>query len=225
MYSTTTVVSFPPSPLSGVLHGHGHCSLGDLSRLTRVGFLTLALSPPLPSSGHFGLSGSLPAFHCPSVSIGLHSFPTFRGEAPLSSLSTAVLRSFSHLFPQTGFRPPTRSDYYAALKDLLWYGFWVVVDDRLLALACRGWFHQRLPSRAPVPSRSLQKVLDLLSSPAFCTSPSLDLLFKKALFLVSLYMGSWVSQVHALTRYPGWTFLAPDLSEVSLAPSPRFLAK
>ena len=102
MCSTTTVVSLPPPPQSGVLPGHGHCSLGDLSRLTRVGFLTLALSPLYPPDV---ISDFLAAFRTSTVhqyQSAWAAFQHFVVRRPLSSLSTTLLLEFLSSVPRTG---------------------------------------------------------------------------------------------------------------------------
>ena len=99
------------------------------------------------------------------------------------------------------------------------------MDERATTLLKRGLFHQHPPLRRECVPWSLQKVLDLLQSRPF-TQPSTSLhSLKKSLFLTALASGLRASQLRALTRFPQWTSFADDLSSVSLAPSPHFLAK
>ena len=68
-------------------------------------------------------------------------------------------------------------------------------------------------------------MLDFLQGPEFTVNVSPLSSLRKALFLVALASGLCVSQLRALTRYLQWTTFAMDRSAVSLASSPRFLAK
>ena len=72
---------------------------------------------------------------------------------------------------------------------------------------------------------SLGRVLDYLASEEFGEQASAELLLRKALFLLALATGLRASQLHAMVRHPAWMVFAPDGSQVSLTPSPRFLAK
>ena len=50
-------------------------------------------------------------------------------------------------------------------------------------------------------------------------------LLHKALFLMALASGLRSSQLFALIRHPSWLVFSQDGRQVSLAPSPGFLAK
>ncbi|XP_045133532.1 transcription termination factor 2-like isoform X2 [Portunus trituberculatus] len=52
-----------------------------------------------------------------------------------------------------------------------------------------------------------------------------DQSLRKALFLVAMASGLRASQLHALIRHPSWLVFSRDGQRVSLAPSPKFLAK
>ena len=120
---------------------------------------------------------------------------------------------------------PTVSTYAAALADPLWLGFHLDIRGRLWDLMKRGFFLQRPPPRQRFIFWSLSKVLTFLRSPEFTESPDVHHLLQRALFLVAMASGLRASQLHALTRHPSWLVFATDGGRVSLAPSPRFLAK
>ncbi|MPC60256.1 hypothetical protein E2C01_054295 [Portunus trituberculatus] len=155
------------------------------------------------------------------------AFQAFLRERGAPSVTAAVVFSFlSSLVHERGRQPPTVAVHLVALSDPLWYGFNIRLDPRAVVLLKRGLFYQRPPLRAPRPTWSLQKVLDILRGGAFFSSPlSLVPALKKALFLTALASGLRASQLRALTRFPQWTVFVEDRSHVSLAPSPRFLTK
>ena len=104
-------------------------------------------------------------------------------------------------------------------------GFGFVVVGWLLALRLRGSFLLRPPRKRRHEFWSLKQVLGLLRSPMFLASTSsLDLL-RIALILVALASGLRSSQFFALVRHPSWLVFSSDGRQVSLAPSPGFLAK
>ena len=120
---------------------------------------------------------------------------------------------------------PTITTYAAALADPLWLGFRLDLRGRLWDLMKRGFFLQRPPPRQRFIFWSLSKVLAFLRGPEFMNHPDLPHLLQRALFLVAMASGLRASQIHALTRHPSWLVFATDGGRVSLAPSPRFLAK
>ena len=65
----------------------------------------------------------------------------------------------------------------------------------------------------------------MLRGSDFTTGPDLHHLLQKALFLTAMASGMRASQLHALTRHPAWLVFSEDGRRVSLAPSPKFLAK
>lgn len=110
---------------------------------------------------------------------------------PVSYLSQDLVSQFlSSLLHERNFQPQTNSVSYVALKDPLWYGFRLRLDNRLVNLLCKGWFHQRPPPRHPHPLWLLQKVLDYLVSPLFSSEASAKRKLEKVLFLIALASGT-----------------------------------
>ena len=154
------------------------------------------------------------------------AFQLFLRNRPVSHISLSMVLDFlSYMFHSRQRAPPTISTYAAALADPLWYGFRLDIRGRTWDLMKRGCFLQRPPSRRPRIFWSLSKVLDLLRSPAFSVEPDPLHLLKKALFLVAMASGLRASQLHALVRHPSWLVFSQDGRQVSIAPSPKFLAK
>ena len=150
----------------------------------------------------------------------------FLRNRPITTISRAVILEFlSYMFHTRRRAAPTISTYMAALADPLWLGFQLDIRGRTWDLMRRGFFLQRPPPRQRRIFWSLEKVLSLLREPEFPSSPDLFHLLRKALFLVAMASGLRASQLHALTRNPSWLVFAEDGRRVSLAPSPRFLAK
>lgn len=154
------------------------------------------------------------------------AFQRFLGDRPASHLSLSLVLEFlSSLFHTRRRAAPTISTYAAALADPLWLGFRLDIRGREWDLMRRGFFLQRPPPRPRRIFWSLAKVLALLQAPEFTQAPDLHHLLQKALFLVAMASGLRASQLHALVRHPSWLVFSPDGSRVSLAPSPKFLAK
>ena len=99
------------------------------------------------------------------------------------------------------------------------------IRNRVWELMKRGMFLQRPPPKHPRIFWSLGKVLSFLRGPVFTMAPDPLHLLQKALFLVAMASGLRASQLHALIRHPAWLVFTPDGRRVSLAPSPKFLAK
>ena len=154
------------------------------------------------------------------------AFQLFLSYRPVSIISIPVVLDFlSYMFHSRRRAAPTISTYAAALADPLWFGFSLDIRSRAWDLLKRGLFLQRPPSRPPRIFWSLSKVLDHLQEPRFSEDPSPLLLLQKALFLVAMASGLRASQLHALVRAPSWLVFSQDGRRVSLAPSPKFLAK
>ena len=153
-------------------------------------------------------------------------FQQFIRDSPPSHLSSSVFIQFgSYLFHEVGLLPSTISCHLSAILDPLRFAYNIVPDDRTLELLRRSFFKQRPPRRRCAPEWSLHKVLALLSSDRFSSSPSqLDRLFK-AVFLLSLASGLRCSQLAALSRSPSLTSFKSSDSSVSLVPHPTFIAK
>ena len=120
---------------------------------------------------------------------------------------------------------PTISRYAAALADPLRFGFGIEIRNRVLDLMRRGFFIQRPSTRRPRVFWSLRKVLGYLRGPDFSLAPAPRQLLRKALFLVAMASGLRASQLHALIRHPSWLVFSTDGRQMSLAPSPKFIAK
>ena len=154
------------------------------------------------------------------------AFQSFLRHRPVSSISVPVVLDFlSTMFHTRRRAASTVNTYAAALADPLWLGFHLNIRGRMWDLMKRSFFLQR---PLPRPRRifwSLEKVLTFLQGPAFTQGPDLDHRLRKALFLVAMASGLRASQLHALTRHPSWLVFTEDGRQVSLAPSPKFLAK
>ena len=145
---------------------------------------------------------------------------------PVSYISIPVILEFlSYMFHNRRRAALTISTYAAALADPLWLGFQLDIRGRAWELMKRGFFMQRPPPRQQRIFLSLEKVLTSLEGPEFTQGPDLLHLLRKALFLVAMASGLRASQLHALIRHPAWLVFAEDGRRVSLAPSPKFLAK
>ena len=150
----------------------------------------------------------------------------FLRNRPVTSVSLPIIFDFlSYMFHARNRAPQTISTYAAALADPLWFGFHLDVRSRVWDLMKRSFFIHRPPPRRPTIFWSLSKVLASLEGPTYAVAPDLHHRLRKALFLVAMASGLRSSQLHALTRHPAWLVFAPDGQRVSLAPSPKFLAK
>ena len=150
----------------------------------------------------------------------------FLRNRPVTSVSLPIIFDFlSYMFHARNRAPQTISTYAAALADPLWFGFHLDVRSRVWDLMKRSYFIHRPPPRRPTIFWSLSKVLASLEGPTYAVAPDLHHRLRKALFLVAMASGLRSSQLHALTRHPAWLVFAPDGQRVSLAPSPKFLAK
>ena len=154
------------------------------------------------------------------------SFQFFLRNRPVTTISVPVVLEFlSYMFHSRRRAAPTISTYAAALADPLWFGFHLDIRSRAWDLLKRGFFLQRPPNRRSRIFWSLSKVLDFLQGPRFTADPEPLHLMQKALFLIAMASGLRASQLHALVRYPAWLVFSQDGRRVSLAPSPKFLAK
>ena len=154
------------------------------------------------------------------------AFQDFVRRQALTWVSEAVVYDFlSGLFHARGRAASTITTYLAGLADPLLFGFGLSVRGRVLDLMRRSFHLRRPPPRPRLVRWSLRRVLDHLRGPGFGVDASPRRLLQKTLFLVAMASGLRVSQLHALVRDPAWLVFAVDGSQVSLAPSPRFLAK
>ena len=153
------------------------------------------------------------------------AFQFFLRNRPFSYISLPLVYEFlSYMFHVRRRAAPTVATYAAALADPLSLGFNITIRGRVLDLLKRGHFHQRPPVKRPRIFWSLSMVLTLLRGPSFTNSTPRQNL-RKALFLVAMASGLRASQLHALIRHPSWLVFSRDGRRVSLAPSPKFLAK
>ena len=154
------------------------------------------------------------------------AFQLFLAARPVTTVSLPVVWDFlSHVFHAKRRCAATVATYAAALADPLQFAFGIDVRGRVWDMMKRAFYNQRPPRRRPGVFWCLQKVLDLLQGPDFSTAPGPHQLLRKALFLVAMASGLRASQLHALVRSSTWLVFAEDGRQVSLAPSPRFLAK
>ena len=154
-------------------------------------------------------------------------FQVFIAGSNFEDITPEVLASFAtHLFHSKGkVSPATVTNAMVAVRDPISFGFGVEIDRREWDLLKASFFLQRPPTTAAQPNWSLSKVLDLLQSDKFQVNPSINDLFLRALFLIALATGHRVSQLAALLRCPEFTKFGPELSSVTLATRPSFLAK
>ena len=153
-------------------------------------------------------------------------FLRYLREQDISKVSdSTVLDFFHYLFHGKGLAVGTIATYRAAIAEPLRRAFGVLLDDKDVAAQIKGFFIAKPAPQRPSPSWSLDRVLDFLRSIFPSSSTPTSDLFEKALFLVALASGLRASQLAALTRFPSWTQFSRNMSSVSLAPSPRFLAK
>ena len=158
---------------------------------------------------------------------GWKKFQQFVSSTDVTEITPSVPLDFAAaLFHSEPFPcPSTVANAMAAIKDPLWFGFGVVADARAWKMFQQAFFLQR-PGHVRSPALwSLPKVLRLLESPCFTASPTPLDVFRKALFLVALASGLWLSQLAAMVRGPAFLRFGPGDAYVSLAPYPRFLAK
>ena len=219
---TSRVVSQPPSSSSGQHYRPGDEVIRDILRFSRVEFLSRALEPSLSERVIHDLHSSLRPSSTRQYESAWKKFQTYLRQHDPPAISQGVVLDFlSYLFHDLGLSSPTVASHWSAIAEPLRVACNLMINERILTQQRRGFFIQRPAPRRPPPSWSLQRVLDSLSS-----SPnSHESIFRRALFLTAMASGLRVSQLHALTRHPSLTYFSDNDSSVSLAPSPRFLAK
>ena len=193
---------------------------------TRVEFLKRALSRSLPEETVRDIVLGLRTSTTRQYESSWKKFQKFVEERKYSTISAETVLEFaSYLFHKKKLAISTISGHISAIADPLKFAFDISTDSRSLDLMKSSFFLQRPPARKPSPSWSIQKVLNLLSSDQYVNEVTTDNLLKKALFLVALASGLRVSQLRALTRAETLTRFTPDLTQVTLAPNPQFIAK
>ncbi|KAK3883152.1 hypothetical protein Pcinc_012511 [Petrolisthes cinctipes] len=151
------------------------------------------------------------------ASLKLHAW-SFYGES-----SAKVLEFLTWLADSTNRAPATVLAHHAALSDPLLLGFNIKVSERPLSLLRMGIRAGTAPHRAQTPSWSLHRVLSYLT---FEGVPlEVCHLLQKALFLLALATGYRASQLAALTRHTAFSSVTPNLTSLTISPSPAFLAK
>ncbi|KAK3886844.1 hypothetical protein Pcinc_009030 [Petrolisthes cinctipes] len=134
-----------------------------------------------------------------------------------------VLEFLTWLADSTNRAPATVLAHHAALSDPLLLGFNIKVSERPLSLLRMGIRAGTAPHRAQAPSWSLHRVLSYLT---FEGVPlEVCHLLQKALFLLALATGYRASQLAALTRHTAFSSVTPNLTSLTISPSPAFLAK
>lgn len=139
-------------------------------------------------------------------------------------LTASTILDFLSWLANVGNRAPaTISAHYAALVDPLWFGADIRVDERVLRLLMKGIRANIIPGPRTSPKWSLHKVLASLS--AVADDLSENTVLQRAIFLLALATGFRASQLAALTRHPNFTNFGSEGTSLTLAPSPKFLAK
>ena len=201
-------------------------TIGDVLRFSRLEFLQECLATSLsPAVTDDIISGSRKST-LRQYQSAWTAFQLYLRNRPFSHMSVSIIYDFlSYMFHSRKRAAPTISTYAAALADPLRFGFGIEVRSRILDLMRRGFFIQRPPTRRHQVFWSLRKVLEYLRGPEFSIAPDPRKLLHKALFLVAMASGLRASQLHALVRHPSWLVFAADGRQMSLAPSPKFIAK
>ena len=91
--------------------------------------------------------------------------------------------------------------YLSNLRNLLAWRWGIETDKPVFKLALRASFLERPTNLPYLPSWSLEKMLNLLSTPVYdAARASEDCLCEKTLFLLALATGNRVSELHAIFR-------------------------
>ena len=205
---------------------HNRLGIREIIGSSRVEFLKLALGRSLPEETVRDIVLGLRSSTTRQYESSWKKFQKFLEEMKYEKISAETVLEFaSYLFHKRKLAISTISGHISAIADPLKFAFDIPTDSRSLDLMKSSFFLQRPPARKAPPSWSIQKVLDHLSSDQYTENASPDNLLKKALFLVALASGLRVSQLRALTRSENLTKFAPDSSQVTLAPNPKFIAK
>ena len=196
----------------------------SLVTLSRVDFLTRILSHKLPKP----LAEKVARPHRGSTLNQYQSawvvFQLWVKKNNISWItSTTFLAFLDHLFSRLKLNPQTVMTYRNALDLPLSYAFNISTKDREFHLLARSQFLNRPPSKPVAPQWSLTKVLDLLVSQEYHSSPSQQLVFEKSLFLTALATANRASEIAAL-HCPSVTF-STRANKVTMPVKPGFLFK
>ena len=134
-----------------------------------------------------------------------------------------VLSFLRFLFHEKNLAVNTILTYKAALKLPLRFAFDIDTNTEVFAMITKAFSLSR-PVLPPLrPTWSVNKVLDLLSSEVYNSPEDLLAFTKKVMFLISLAIGSRISELCALKRGDMLKFL-PN-GDLELIPDPMVLAK
>lgn len=151
-------------------------------------------------------------------------FQDFLRQHSITSLSPSVVLDLLEWLANARSRAAaTVSAHYVALADPLFSGFNISVDETLTLLK-RGIRARRVPRRPTTPKWSLHRVLQHLTFEG-AGQLSENQLLQRAVFLFALATGYRASQLAAFTRHIAFTSFEDNMTGVTMAPSPSFLAK
>ncbi|KAK3887291.1 hypothetical protein Pcinc_008555 [Petrolisthes cinctipes] len=218
------VVPASPSVGIGVPLQHPVCTTPSVTETTRLEFLRGVLSKRFTKET---VDKMLRAHRQSSVrqyESCWKRFQDFLRRHPSRVISEdTVLEFLTWLADSTNRAPATVLAHHAALSDPLLLGFNIKVSERPLSLLRMGIRAGTAPHRAQAPSWSLHRVLSYLT---FEGVPlEVCHLLQKALFLLALATGYRASQLAALTRHTAFSSVTPNLTSLTISPSPAFLAK
>ena len=203
-------------------------TINDVLTLDRMAFLRLAMSGlELSQTSITNLNLAHRTSTCRQYQSGWRKFQGFISTHGIKSISPSVLTDFAtstfHAGPRVS--PATVSNAMVAIRDPMFFGFGVTIDQRQWELLKAAFFQQRPPPVPQPPQWSLNKVLALLGTTRFQSDPTPYDLLLRTLFLVAMATGHRVSQMAALSRAPEFTRFAPGDTSVTLHTSPRFWQK
>ncbi|KAK3886697.1 hypothetical protein Pcinc_009163 [Petrolisthes cinctipes] len=218
------VVPASPSVGIGMPLQHPVCTTPSVTETTRLEFLRGVLSKRFTKET---VDKMLRAHRQSSVrqyESCRKRFQDFLRRHPSRVISEdTVLEFLTWLADSTNRAPATVLAHHAALSDPLLLGFNIKVSERPLSLLRMGIRAGTAPHRAQAPSWSLHRVLSYLT---FEGVPlEVCHLLQKALFLLALATGYRASQLAALTRHTAFSSVTPNLTSLTISPSPAFLAK
>ena len=135
----------------------------------------------------------------------------------------SILSFLRSMFHERGLATNTLWSYKAALKLPMLLGFGIDLNGDPFDLLLKAFALKRPVRPSSVPTWSLNNVLELLSSEKYRDPKELKIFTAKVMFLISLALGSRVSELCALRRGNFVKFLPSG--ELELTPDPKFLAK
>jgi len=190
----------PIHPARPTPEGPGRDSLSELRELDRLEFLRVTWSRLHGDS----VASKLVEAQRPSTSRQFQSawtsFQKWLAPTTTEISKQTVLEYLLYLQDSRKLQPRTILVHRAALSLPLSLGFKIETSDKEFGLLAKAQFLSKPPLKPALPSWSLNRALESLSSPPFKHPKSPEHLLLKTLFLVALASGNRVSELAACTR-------------------------